>query len=155
MATIPNTQVSRRSLIAASGLVAAATLFRGAAEAQQPAADGFRPLRALPGLVPLRGPELEMTPIWGYSGVVPGPTLRIKREEELKVRLFNGLPTETAIHWHGVRLPNAFDGTTLTQRPVLPGASTTIASDRLTPDLLVPRGAAQLAKSRLAWPLIV
>jgi len=123
MATIPNTQVSRRSLIAASGLVAAATLFRGAAEAQQPAADGFRPLRALPGLVPLRGPELEMTPIWGYSGVVPGPTLRIKREEELKVRLFNGLPTETAIHWHGVRLPNAFDGTTLTQRPVLPGAS--------------------------------
>jgi FtsP/CotA-like multicopper oxidase with cupredoxin domain len=123
MATIPNTQVSRRSLIAASGLVAAATLFRGAAEAQQPAADGFRPLRALPGLVPLRGPEHEMTSIWGYSGVVPGPILRIKREEELKVRLFNGLPTETMIHWHGVRLPNAFDGTTLTQKPVLPGAS--------------------------------
>src|ERR1700730_7902293 len=123
MATIPNTQVSRRSLIAASGLVAAATLVRGAAQAQQPAVDGFRPLRALPGLVPLRGPEHEMTSIWGYSGVVPGPTLRIKRGEELRVRLFNELPAETAIHWHGVRLPNAFDGTALTQQPVRPGAS--------------------------------
>src|SRR6267154_2479717 len=106
MATIPNTQVSRRRLLAASGLVAAATLFPGAARTQQPPVDGFRPLRALPGLVPLRGPEHEMTPVWGFSGVVPGPTLRIKREEELKVRLFNGLPSETAIHWHGVRLAN-------------------------------------------------
>src|SRR6266567_2388761 len=123
MASIPNTQVSRRALLAASGSVAAAALCPGTAQAQPPAADGFRPLRALPGLVPLRGPEQQMTSIWGYSGVVPGPTLRIKRGEELKVRLFNGLPAETTIHWHGVRLPNAFDGTMLTQKPVLPGAS--------------------------------
>jgi FtsP/CotA-like multicopper oxidase with cupredoxin domain len=123
MASIPKTQVSRRSLIAGGGLVAAATLFPGAAAAQQAAPDGFRPLRALPGLVPLRGPEREMTSIWGYSGVVPGPTLRIKRGEELKVRVFNELPAETAIHWHGVRVPNAFDGTPLTQKPVLPGVS--------------------------------
>src|SRR3954464_10167764 len=123
MARIPNTPVSRRSLVAAGGAVAAATLFPCTPRAQQPPSDGFRPLRALPGLVPLRGPEHGMTPIWGYSGVVPGPTLRIKREEELKVRLFNELPGETMIHWHGVRLPNAFDGTALTQKPVLPGAS--------------------------------
>jgi FtsP/CotA-like multicopper oxidase with cupredoxin domain len=123
MASLPKTEFSRRRLLAASGLVATATLFHGMAKAQQPAADGFRPLRALPGLVPLRGPEREMTPIWGYSGVVPGPTLRIKRGEELKVRLINALPAETAIHWHGVRVPNAFDGTPLTQAPVLAGAS--------------------------------
>src|SRR5437762_6856817 len=101
MARIPDIQVSRRGLLAASGLVAAATLFPGAAQTQPPPVDGFRPLRALPGLVPLRGPEHEMTPIWGYSGVVPGPTLRVMRAEELKVRLFNGLPGETTIHWHG------------------------------------------------------
>jgi len=123
MATIPKTRLSRRRLLAGSGLIAAAALYPGAAQAQPPAADGFRPLRALPGLVPLRGPERQMTSIWGYSGVVPGPTLRIKRGEELKVRLFNELPAETAIHWHGVRVPNAFDGTPLTQKPVLPGAS--------------------------------
>jgi FtsP/CotA-like multicopper oxidase with cupredoxin domain len=123
MATTPKTRLSRRTLIAGSGALAAATLLPGGAQAQQPAVDGFRPLRALPGLVPLRGPEHEMTAIWGYSGVVPGPTLRIKRGEELKVRLFNALPAETAIHWHGVRVPNAFDGTPLTQKPVLPGAS--------------------------------
>src|ERR1700720_3075866 len=121
--TIPNMRVSRRTLIAGSGSIAAATLFPDPAPAQQPAADGFRPLRALPGLVPLRGPEHEMTSIWGYSGVVPGPTLRIKRGEELRVRLLNGRPAETAIHWHGVRLANAFDGTMLTQQPVRPGAS--------------------------------
>jgi FtsP/CotA-like multicopper oxidase with cupredoxin domain len=123
MAIISNTQVSRRAMIAASGAVAAATVLAAAAQAQQPAADGFRPLRALPGLVPLRGPERDMTAIWGFSGVVPGPTLRIKRGEELKVRLFNALPAETAIHWHGVRLPNAFDGTPLSQKPVAPGGS--------------------------------
>jgi FtsP/CotA-like multicopper oxidase with cupredoxin domain len=123
MATIPKAKFSRRALLAGSGSVAATALCPGAALAQAPAADGFRPLRALPGLVPLRGPEHEMTSIWGYSGVVPGPILRIKREEELKIRLFNGLPSETTIHWHGVRLPNAFDGTTLTQKPILPGAS--------------------------------
>jgi FtsP/CotA-like multicopper oxidase with cupredoxin domain len=27
------------------------------------------------------------------------------------------------IHWHGVRVPNAMDGTELTQRPVAPGES--------------------------------
>jgi FtsP/CotA-like multicopper oxidase with cupredoxin domain len=49
--------------------------------------------------------------------------LRLKRGEELKVRLANELTTETAIHWHGIRMPNAMDGTSLTQRPVAPGAS--------------------------------
>ena len=49
--------------------------------------------------------------------------LRVRRGEELKVRLVNELAAETAIHWHGVRVPNAMDGTSLTQKPVAPGAS--------------------------------
>src|SRR5258708_6974563 len=123
MATIPNTQVSRRSLIAGSGLAAAATLFPASSGAQPVPSDGFRILRAKPGIAPLRGPERETTVIWGYSGVVPGPNLRIRRGEELKIRLHNELPADTAIHWHGVRVPNAFDGTSLTQKPVAPNAS--------------------------------
>src|SRR5262245_37940797 len=60
----------------------------------------------------------------GYDGVVPGPTLRVKRGEELHVRLVNELSEPTSIHWHGVRVPNAMDGVPgLTQPPVLPGAS--------------------------------
>ena len=123
MATVPNTQVSRRSLIAAGGLAAAATLFPASSGAQPVPSDGFRVLRAKPGIAPLRGPERETTAIWGYSGVVPGPTLRIRRGAELKVRLQNELPADTTIHWHGVRVPNAFDGTSLIQKPVAPGAT--------------------------------
>ena len=55
---------------------------------------------------------------------MPGPTLRVKRGEELRVRLVNELPEPTTIHWHGLRLPNAMDGVPLlTQPPIAPGAS--------------------------------
>ncbi len=69
---------------------------------------GFRVIRAREG---------------GYDGAAPGPVLRIRRGEELKVRLVNELPGATAIHWHGVRVPNAMDGTSLTQKAIAPGAS--------------------------------
>ncbi len=63
-------------------------------------------------------------PLWGYNGTVPGPTLRVKRGDELRVRLVNELAEPTTIHWHGVRLPNALDGVPqLTQPAVAPGAS--------------------------------
>jgi FtsP/CotA-like multicopper oxidase with cupredoxin domain len=77
--------------------------------------DGFRVLRARADARP---------PTWSYDGSVPGPTLRLKRGEELRVRLVNELPEPTTIHWHGVRLPNSMDGVAhLTQTPVAPGAS--------------------------------
>jgi FtsP/CotA-like multicopper oxidase with cupredoxin domain len=61
--------------------------------------------------------------IWGYDGAVPGPLLRLKRGEELRVRVVNDLPDPTVVHWHGVRLPNAMDGVPhMTQPPIEPGA---------------------------------
>ncbi|HUF81178.1 MAG TPA: multicopper oxidase family protein [Burkholderiales bacterium] len=81
-------------------------------------------LRARPGAVHLRGGDKAPTRIWGYEGTVPGPTLRVKQGEEVRVRLINQLPQPTAIHWHGLRLPNAMDGVPhLTQKPVEPGES--------------------------------
>ncbi|NMO22075.1 multicopper oxidase family protein [Pyxidicoccus fallax] len=60
--------------------------------------------------------------VWAYNGQVPGPQLRIRLGETLRVRFTNRLPQETTIHWHGVRLPNAMDGVPhTTQRPVQPG----------------------------------
>ena len=60
--------------------------------------------------------------MWAYNGQVPGPTLRIRLGETIRVRFTNGLPEETTIHWHGVRLPNAMDGVPyITQPPVKPG----------------------------------
>lgn len=57
-------------------------------------------------------------------GAALGPTLRIKRGEELRVRLINDSSEPAAIHWHGIRVPNGMDGVPgLTQGPVEPGAT--------------------------------
>lgn len=64
--------------------------------------------------------------VWAYNGQVPGPTLRIRLGETLRVHFTNRLPQETTIHWHGVRVPNGMDGVPhATQPPVEPGGSFT------------------------------
>jgi FtsP/CotA-like multicopper oxidase with cupredoxin domain len=69
--------------------------------------------------------------VWAYRdgsqpdamGSVPGPVLRAKQGDEIIVHFTNELPAdETTIHWHGLRLPAAQDGTPSSQAPVLPGA---------------------------------
>jgi FtsP/CotA-like multicopper oxidase with cupredoxin domain len=47
--------------------------------------------------------------------------VRIRHGDELQVTVVNGLKVPTAVHWHGIRLPNAMDGVAgLTQSPILP-----------------------------------
>lgn len=50
------------------------------------------------------------TPIWGYEGGSPGPLLRGRVGQRLKVHFRSELPEDTSIHWHGLRVPNAMDG---------------------------------------------
>jgi FtsP/CotA-like multicopper oxidase with cupredoxin domain len=60
----------------------------------------------------------------GFDGAQPGPTLRVRRSEEIWVRVVNELTEPAAVHWHGIRLINAMDGAPpLTQAPVAPGQS--------------------------------
>jgi FtsP/CotA-like multicopper oxidase with cupredoxin domain len=60
--------------------------------------------------------------VWAYNGQVPGPTLRIRLGDTLRVRFTNHLPQSTTVHWHGVRVPNAMDGVPwVTQPPIEPG----------------------------------
>ncbi len=58
---------------------------------------------------------------WGFNKQVPGPELRANVGDTLVVRLTNHLPEPTMIHWHGLRLPAAMDGTGAVQKPVAPG----------------------------------
>jgi FtsP/CotA-like multicopper oxidase with cupredoxin domain len=61
---------------------------------------------------------------WGYNGQVPGPEIRVREGDQVRVTLVNSLPVPTTIHWHGVNVPNAMDGVAgLNQAPVDPGAS--------------------------------
>jgi FtsP/CotA-like multicopper oxidase with cupredoxin domain len=76
------------------------------------AAPSLRSLGALGG---------EMAPLWFYNDE-PFHTIRIRLGESLRVHFRNLLPEHTAVHWHGIRLPNAMDGVQfLTQPPVEPG----------------------------------
>jgi FtsP/CotA-like multicopper oxidase with cupredoxin domain len=96
--------------------------FQGSYPAEVKERGGVREyeLVAAPTVVPMfDGRPLQ---VWAYNGQVPGPILRAKVGERLRVRFTNQLPQETTVHWHGVRLPNAMDGAPgLTQAPVRPG----------------------------------
>lgn len=113
---------SRRRFLAA-GLAATTIPLVGRFGLAQ-TADGFRVITLRPGEARLRGSGAASTPIWGYDGVVPGPMIRVRRGDEVKVRVVNRLAQPTAVHWHGIRIDNRMDGAAgLTQAPIAPGAS--------------------------------
>ncbi len=65
---------------------------------------------------------------WTYNGTVPGPTIKVNDGDKVKVVLKNELPESTAIHFHGITVPNSMDGVPdITQPPVKPGESFTYA----------------------------
>ena len=116
--------VSRRRFLVCSGSALGAMALPNRSAGQNLTNDGYRILHARAGTALLRGKDERPTPIWGYDGMTPGPTLHVKQGEELKVRLVNDLDQLTVVHWHGLRLPNAMDGVPyLTQQPIEPGQS--------------------------------
>jgi FtsP/CotA-like multicopper oxidase with cupredoxin domain len=67
---------------------------------------------------------------YGFNGQVPGPVLEAKQGVPLEIEFTNHLPEPTVIHWHGLRIPAAMDGTEIVQRPIQPGET---FSYRFTP----------------------
>jgi FtsP/CotA-like multicopper oxidase with cupredoxin domain len=81
-------------------------------------------LNPKPANVPLLGAQHPSTAVWAYNGTIPGPEIRIRQGDRLRITVENGLAEETTVHWHGIRLPNAMDGVPhLTQPPIAPGGS--------------------------------
>lgn len=63
---------------------------------------------------------------WAYNGQVPGPQIRVREGDRVRVILHNQLPESTSIHFHGLEIPNDQDGVPfITQPPVKPGESWT------------------------------
>ncbi|MGH7325608.1 MAG: multicopper oxidase family protein [Candidatus Rokuibacteriota bacterium] len=57
-----------------------------------------------------------------YNGRIPGPEIRLREGERVRVVLRNAMGEPTTIHWHGLDVPNAMDGVPdVTQKPVQPG----------------------------------
>jgi len=115
-----NSAVTRRTFVVSSlsGATAAVVPFSGLADS------GPREfsLAATPGNARLLPEEYPRTPVWSYNGLVPGPEIRVRQGERLRIEVENALAEETTVHWHGIRLPNAMDGVPyLTQPPIRPG----------------------------------
>ena len=59
---------------------------------------------------------------WAYNGTVPGPLIRVRNGERVRIRFTNNLPDPTTIHWHGIGVPNSEDGVPgVTQSAIEPG----------------------------------
>ena len=63
--------------------------------------------------------------VYNFNGVIPGPELQLKVGDEVIVHFTNRLPDPMAVHWHGIELDNANDGTPVTQNPVSTGGTFT------------------------------
>ena len=114
--------LSRRDVLTA-GLGIALTTMAPAWPALASNVREFR-LVAEPARVRLVGERHPETAIWSYNGRSPGPEIRIRQGERLRVRVENRLEEETTVHWHGLRVPNAMDGVPhLTQEPIAPGGT--------------------------------
>jgi FtsP/CotA-like multicopper oxidase with cupredoxin domain len=81
-------------------------------------------LTAKPAIVNLAGDAYPNTAVWSYEGSVPGPQIRVRQGDPVRLVVDNNLAEDTTVHWHGIRLPNAMDGVPgLTQPPIRPGDS--------------------------------
>ncbi len=62
--------------------------------------------------------------MYGFNGQYPGPLIQVEEGATIIVNFHNRTEHSTAVHWHGIRLDNRFDGVPhVTQEPVPPGGS--------------------------------
>lgn len=113
--------VTRRAALAGLGAAALLPPDRGTAQPAPPA-EALRRLAAAPAKARLRpapAPEIE---VWAFDGTTPGPALRIRQGETLRLRLENGTARPLSLHWHGLRGAAAMDGVGgFSQPAVAPG----------------------------------
>lgn len=160
---------SRRDLITGSLGLGAAALLGGCAASPAglpPTPVSVPPTPALgnPAVRAALRPEVSQVDLggitastWCYDGQVPGPLLRARAGDVVQVRVRNGLPVETSVHWHGIRLHNAADGVPgITQDPIAAGADYTYTFRASDPGtyFLHPHSGVQIDRGLYA-PLII
>jgi len=55
----------------------------------------------------------KLSDVYAYNGSIPGPTLEAREGDKVIVHFTNNLPETTTIHWHGLHIPAAMDGSPL------------------------------------------
>ena len=56
----------------------------------------------------------------GYNGSVPGPVFRFKEGQPVTIDVFNETDVAETVHWHGMQIPSAVDGSTEEGTPEVP-----------------------------------
>src|SRR5262245_33568489 len=109
--------INRRSLLLTAASSAAAAVFPAAADTTNELQ-----LSAAPTQWPIVGRPNLNTDVWTYGSRLPGPEIRLRQGEPVRIVVANKLEQDTTVHWHGIRLPNNMDGVPgLTQPPIKPG----------------------------------
>ena len=122
---------TRRTFLTSAAAFAASTVLpaSGLRNARAASVKELR-LKAAPGQTHLVPEPYGETPVWAYNGAVPGPEIRVRQGDRLRIAVENALAEETTVHWHGLRVPNAMDGVPhLTQAPIAPGETFTYEFD--------------------------
>jgi FtsP/CotA-like multicopper oxidase with cupredoxin domain len=121
--------LTRRAFLSSVAAVSASAMLPFRSEAHAAGVREFR-LRAGHGHTQIAPEPHGKTPVWCYDGSLPGPEIRVRQGERLRIAVENDLGEETTVHWHGVRVPNAMDGVPhLTQAPIAPGETFTYKFD--------------------------
>ena len=58
--------------------------------------------------------------MYGYNGQYPGPLIQVDQQATIVVNFENRIDQPSAIHWHGIRLDNRFDGTPHVTQELVP-----------------------------------
>lgn len=69
-------------------------------------------------------PDGRIREVFAYDGEIPGPVIRAKLNDTLKIKVINELDVPTSIHWHGMHQPGTWqmDGVTdVSHAPIPPG----------------------------------
>lgn len=109
-----------------AGRPAAPVFARGSHELVSRDVDGVREFRLTASIV--RWSILPTIPVGAYAfnEMVPGPLIRVRPGERIRLIVTNALPEPTSVHWHGLQIPNDQDGAAwVTQPPIQPGETYT------------------------------
>ena len=91
------------------------------------AAEDILSFEAAPARLQLAPPPAEPAAAYAYVGAIPGPLIRLRQGEELRLRFANKLAEPTTLSFPGLRAANTAAGIGgLTQERLKPGASADI-----------------------------
>src|SRR3970282_1282294 len=102
-------------------LLTAASVFLGA-KGTHAQTKGVKPFTLTAKEVPFTLASGKEVKAWAYNGQIPGPEIRVKEGDRVRISSKTDLPVASTVHWHGIDVPWTMDGPPgVNQKPVQPG----------------------------------